>query len=307
MTPPILFLIFNRPDLVEISFREIRKAKPSQLFVAADGPRAIKEGEAELCEQARRIVDHVDWECEIHTLFRDENLGCRKAVSSAISWFFDHVEDGIILEDDCVPEHSFFRFCGDMLARYRNDERVMCVTGDNFQDGIARGRASYYFSIYNHCWGWATWRRAWNHFDHDLKNWERLRETRFLQKLMPRKSADYWTRAFDSVLTNKVDSWAYIWTFSCWSQNGVTATPNQNLVSNIGFDTRATHTADATSASSRLQSHQIAFPLSHPSRVRRNRKADRYVEKNSFGIQLPDSYSDRVQRKLKKLVSGTKT
>jgi hypothetical protein len=135
--------------------------KPRQLFVAADGPRPEIDGEYDKCDKVRSIVDSINWECEIKTLFRESNLGCRKAVSNAISWFFQSVEEGIILEDDCLPSPSFFfTFCAEMLQRYRHDEKIMMISGNNFQNGIRRGNASYYFSQIPNIWGWATWKNA---------------------------------------------------------------------------------------------------------------------------------------------------
>ena len=277
-------------------------AQPRQLFVAADGPRVDRDGEAQLCEESRRIIDKVDWPCEVKTLFREQNLGCREAVGGAISWFFENVEEGIILEDDCLPNESFFTFCAELLERYRHDHRVMCITGDNFQNGQKSGSASYYFSIYNHIWGWATWRRAWNHFDHNLSKWETLRRTFFLNKLMPRESVAYWTRVFDSVRNREVNSWAYIWTFSCWARGGLTATPNVNLISNIGFDSRATHTVDHASRLANPPISELTFPQTHPLRVRRDKKADSFVERNVFGIQFTESYAVRARRKLNRII-----
>jgi hypothetical protein len=301
MTVPILFLVFNRPDLVEQSFARIRDARPAQLFIAADGPRPDREGEAELCSQCREIVDCIDWDCEVKTLFRDSNLGCRIAVSEAITWFFEHVEEGIVLEDDCVAEPSFFRFCSELLELYRYDNRIMCITGNNFQNGIIRGAASYYFSIYNHCWGWATWRRAWQLYDCEMKRWTELKSSDFLSGFLQQRVAEYWTREFDSILSGCSHVWDYQWELTCWSNSGLTATPNVNLVSNIGFDDRATHTKDANSAANRLQSYRMNFPLRHPADVSRYVIADRFVEQNHFGIgpalQRP-SVIKRLSRKL---------
>jgi hypothetical protein len=298
MTPPVLFLIFNRPDLVEQSFARIRDARPTQLFIAADGPRHERENEMELCNQCREIIEQVDWDCEVKTLFRDKNLGCRVAVSEAITWFFEHVEEGIILEDDCVADPSFFPFCAELIEKYRHDERVMCITGNNFQNGIQRGAASYYFSIYNHCWGWASWRRAWSKFDADLSTWSVLKQNSFPGGFHQTFVADYWRNIFDQVQAKGIDSWAYVWTYSCWAQSGVTATPSTNLVSNIGFDDRATHTQDPCSRQNRVAAEPISFPMIHPELVSRNVRADRFVESNVFAVQPPISVFGRITRRI---------
>lgn len=281
MTPPILFLIFNRPDLTQQSFASIREAQPKQLFIAADGPRPDREGEAALCEETRSIVAEVDWECDVKTLFREENLGCRQAVSSAISWFFEHVEEGIILEDDCVADPTFFPFCADLLTRYRDDERVMCITGNNFQQGRIRGTASYYFSVYNHCWGWATWRRAWQKYDLQMTRWPEFRDSYKLNQLLTPSASDKWREIFNSVFQGSVDTWDYQWTFSCWLNGGLTATPNGNLVRNIGFDHRATHTTDTQSTNSKLPVKPLVFPLVHPAGIEQDKSADQHVANGS--------------------------
>jgi len=165
---PILFLVFNRPNTTQRVFNVIRQVKPKQLFVAADGPRRDKGADEEKCEATREIVKQIDWDCEVKTLFREENLGCGKAVSSAITWFFENVEEGIILEDDCLPNLDFFGYCEELLDRYRDNREVMFIGGDNFQKGKKWGDASYYFSAYNHVWGWATWKRTWDIYDFKL-------------------------------------------------------------------------------------------------------------------------------------------
>src|SRR5512139_3287315 len=168
---PVAFIIFNRPDTAERVFAEIAKARPPKLLVVADGPRANRSGEAEKCAATRAIIDRVDWDCEVLTNFSDTNLGCKNRVSSGIDWVFEQVPEAIILEDDCLPHPTFFRFCEELLERYRDDERIGMISGDNFQLGQKRTDASYYFSRYNHIWGWASWRRAWRHYDREASAW----------------------------------------------------------------------------------------------------------------------------------------
>ena len=283
MVPPILFCIFNRPDLTEKSFERIRGARPSKLFISADGPRKNREGEADLCQAARSIARKVDWPCQVFTLFRDENIGCRGAMRSGITWFFEHVPNGIILEDDCVAEPCFFRFCEALLSRYERDQRVMCITGNNFQNGLQRGNASYYFSMFPHCWGWATWRRAWNLYDDNMQALEEITETDLLASLVG-TSETAWLEAFEMVKGGELDSWAYRWLLSCWSESGLTATPNVNLVSNVGFDGRGTHT-HATPPYAVQSSHDIG-DIIHPEHVQRCCIADNLVLETVFGRAL---------------------
>lgn len=235
---PVLLLIFNRPDTTKRVFEKIKELKPSQLFVAADGPRGDKEGEEELCLQTREIIKDIDWECELKTLFRAENLGCGKGPSSAITWFFSHVEQGIILEDDCLPNHSFFTFVDNMLKKYKNNEQIMLVSGSNYLLGLLDIKDSYYFSQVPTTWGWGTWRRAWNHMNFEMKDYNKK------VKKFP-KIASLWHQHWESILngTGVSDAWDFQWYFSIYEQNGLCIHPKYNLVQNIGFDyNNATHT-----------------------------------------------------------------
>lgn len=280
--PPVLYLIFNRPDIMEHSFAKIREARPAQLFVAADGPRPERDGEVELCAEARRIVDQVDWPCDVKSLFRDKNLGCRKAVSEAITWFFEHVEEGLILEDDCVSDSSFFPFCAELLERYRDDERIMVISGNSFQSNTFDITDSYYFSIYPHCWGWATWRRAWSQYA-SMDRWSQLRSTRWLTGLLQRREiAEYFSRRFDALLDNKLDSWASQWFFSCCCNSGLTILPSVNLVTNVGIGESATNTVNVGYL--QVQPKEVKFPLSHPSSIVRDFDADLYSAYHVFQV-----------------------
>lgn len=296
----VLFLVFNRPDTTRQVFEAIRKAKPPRLYVAADGPRADKPGEAEKVEQARRIAMQVDWECEIKTLFRDENLGCKIGVSSAIDWFFENVEDGIILEDDCLPEQSFFWFCQELLERYRDDKRIMTISGNNFQFGRKRTDYSYYFSRYMHCWGWATWKRAWQYFDLKMTQWPKIRDEGWLNDILDSTSEVISRKKlFDSAFKNEVDSWARVWTYSIWLQNGLNILPNINLVSNIGFDSDSTHTKDRNKHYANMKTEIMKIPLQHPPFIIRDSEADAFTRKTHFGSRYSISkIIERIKYKL---------
>lgn len=298
LTVPILFMIFNRPDTTKGVFEAIRKAKPPKLFVAADGPRPNKPGEWEKCQKVREIATAVDWDCEVKTLFRDTNLGCKVGVSRAIDWFFQHVEEGIILEDDCLPTQSFFWFCQELLEKYRYDERVMMISGDNFQFGRKRTDYSYYFSRFTHIWGWASWRRAWKHFDVNMKLWPEIRDGGWLNDwLGDKKSVEYWTQIFEKVYKGKIDTWDYQWTFSCWVQNGLSVLPNVNLVSNIGLGIESTHT-HKHSPLANMPVLPMGFPLKHPPFLLCDSKADSIVFKNICS----SSFIRRVINRLVRIV-----
>ena len=311
LNTPVLFLIFNRPEITARVFQEIRRAKPARLYIAADGPRLNHPDDQELCNRTRQVCDSIDWGCEVKTLFQDENLGCRNAVSTAINWFFEDVEEGIILEDDCLPEPSFFQYCEELLDHFRNDSRIMAISGDNFQDGISRTEYSYYFSRYPHCWGWATWKAAWEKWDGDLTDWEELRDSFFFNSVEKINTPfySYWTKIFDDVKKGKIDSWNYPWIYSCWVQNGLTVLPDNNLVRNIGFGEHATHTKDDSNAQSQIPTHEITFPLSHPPFVLRNSDADSYFETNGLGLVSStvnvDNYFTAIFKKLIKVFLPT--
>ena len=234
MDTPILFLIFNRPETEQRVFEVIKKIKPAELYIAADGPRKGKESENEKCLRARKIIDNgIDWKCNVHKLYRVENLGCKIAVSSAIDWFFDNVDEGIILEDDCLPDPSFFAYCSELLKKYRYESNVMHIGSNNFQDGINRGDGSYYFSKYSHIWGWATWGRAWKKYSIntivDRERYLNSVNTKFsniLEKI-------YWESLFWCVNHNLLNTWDIQWLFSIWLNNGICISPNKNLVINI--------------------------------------------------------------------------
>ena len=224
----------------------------------------------------------MDWPCDVRHNWADTNMGCKSRVSSGIDWVFESVETAIILEDDCLPHPDFFRFCNELLDRYANDERVMVITGDNFQDGTVRGDGSYYFSKYNHCWGWATWRRAWEHFDADLDFWPEWSQTDAWLDVCPDPvERTYWEGIADRMRNNEIDSWAYPWTLCAFHQNGLTATPNENLVSNIGFGADATHTRAKTGAAN-LDASALG-PIVPPSEVTRDVAADAYTFDHHFG------------------------
>jgi len=282
----VLFLVFNRPDVTAKCFEAIRAARPARLYVAADGPRSDRLGEAERCEQVRAIATAVDWPCEVKTLFRAENLGCRRAVSGALDWFFEAEPEGIVLEDDCLASPDWFRFAEEMLERYRDDDRIMCVSATHFHGAAHVPEHSYFFSRYNHCWGWASWRRAWAMYDSDMAAWPTLRTQGWLRGIGhgSRAFAAYWRNIFDRVHAQKINSWAYRWMFSCWAQSGLTVLPGRNLVCNIGFDDNATNTGAGNPLEGATPLESINFPLRHPSHVIPDLAADLWTDRNIFGI-----------------------
>jgi hypothetical protein len=254
---PVLFLVFNRPETTQEVFEAIRKAKPRRLYIAADGPRADRAGEIEKCQQVRLIATNIDWDCEIQTLFRDANVGCRRAVSEAISWFFKHEEQGIILEDDCNPVNSFFRYCDELLIAYSGDKRVGQISG--FNRGVSLSTSySYFFSQDSPIWGWATWRDRWDLYKDDVADIAALSDyheyTGAKRKfLLALRSA-----------RGEIDTWDYLWTFALTDNNLLSTIPSTNLITNIGFGGDATHTGNPNDPRGRIVSAELVLPLIHP-------------------------------------------
>jgi len=251
MTAPNLFLFFNRPETTQKVFSAIREARPERLFLAADGPRAALAGDAELCQKTRASVEVlIDWPCEVHRLYREKNLGCRDAVSSAIDWYFSNVEEGIILEDDTLPDPSFFHFATAMLERYRNNPEIMHISGNNHQHGRIRGDGAYYASRFAHSWGWATWRRAWKLYDRDMagfpENWASVSAQCRLAEPIQR----WWKMALENTRAGVVNTWDFQWHYTVMKNKGVCLIPNRNLVCNIGVGADATHMKTKDVASS---------------------------------------------------------
>ncbi|NEP29131.1 glycosyltransferase family 2 protein [Moorena sp. SIO3I6] len=264
MKTPVAFIIFKRPDTTERVFEVIREAKPPKLFVIADGPRADRPGEAEKCAAARAIIERVDWDCEVLENYSDVNLGCCQRVSSGIDWVFNTVEEAIILEDDCLPHPDFFPFCENLLERYRDDERVMMVSGTNFLGKWKSDRQSYHFSYYGGIWGWASWRRAWNYYDITMSLWSNPDiKNRIRDVLANNEHYQARKKSFDSTLNGKYDAWDYRWSFARLSQSGLSIVPAVNLISNIGFGEGATHTVSATSQLAQLKTISLDFPINY--------------------------------------------
>lgn len=242
----VLFLVFNRPDTTARVFEEIRKAKPRSLYVASDGARDNRAEESILVDEVRRIATEVDWPCDVKTLFREKNLGCKDAVGEAITWFFQHEEQGIILEDDCLPSQSFFPFCQQMLEMYRGDERVFLISGYNRQQRWKPNEGDYFFSNFGGIWGWASWRRAWEYYDSEMSQLDELVKTNFFTKLLGKKLGPLreseLVSAKKRIDAGEISTWDYPWAYSRHLQGGLACVPSVSMISNIGFGPGATHT-----------------------------------------------------------------
>ena len=255
---PVLLITFNRLDTTQKVLESLKKQKPSKLFIAADGPRPDKTGEKGKCNTVREwLLESIDWDCEVKTLFHDQNLGCGIGPATAISWFFEHVEEGIILEDDCVPDATFFKYCSELLKKYRNDKRISIISGTNIdkQQIYTPSNASYFFSVFPLTWGWATWKRNWDNFDFEIKKWGEINRKKFLKYLFDKIEFQLaWKRIFTEIHNNiPTDIWDYQFFFSSFLKKQLSIVPNVNLISNIGYGKNATHTNDESSEMATVQ------------------------------------------------------
>jgi hypothetical protein len=251
---PVLLLVFNRPDTTRQVFEAIARVQPARFYIAADGPRPDKAGEAELTAQVRHLVTLVDWPCEVMTLFQPRNLGCRLAIQAGLDWFFLHEEAGIILEDDCVPHADFFRFCDTLLDAYRDDRSVMMISGNQFAPGVcARRPEKVIATAFTFIWGWATWRRAWLNYTDQLPQ-DQLDAATWPHALTNRLAVSYLRQRMQAVSDGHINTWDYQWLFWVMQQQGLVLTPAVNLVENIGFGNEATHTTSGHNKLSDIQS-----------------------------------------------------
>ena len=278
----VAVIIYNRPAYTKILYDRLSEIKPSNLFIIADGPKSGSGNDKKKCIQARKIFSEIDWDGKIFRNYADSNLGLKNRMSTGIDWVFNMVDEAIILEDDCIPSVEFIDFCEYALERYRNDPEVMVVTGDNFQKGEWRGDGSYYYSRYNHCWGWATWKNCWEKYDRNIKFWPHWKHSKEWKHFFNRfEEHRYWTDIFEKSFNNEIDSWAYPWTASVWFNNGITVTPNVNLVKNIGFGPDATHTKGKNYKNSSTTS--VLGEITAPSIKELDQEADDFVFLNHFG------------------------
>lgn len=310
-TIPILFIIFNKKEETKLVFNTIRAYQPRQLFIAADGSRNEKEGEFDTCNSVREwVLSNVDWECDVKTLFRTENIGCGRGPSEAISWFFEHVEEGIILEDDCLPNSSFFSFCEELLPKYRLDSRISILSANNFQPNQPLDLdGDYYFSIFPSTNGWATWKRTWNEYDYLISKWDNMNKKLFSSSLFHEKKYQlWWIQMYDFVYNTKPgDMWDFQFHFHCMQRNQLAIIPKANLVTNIGYGADATHSADPNDYFANFKMYDLSFPLKHPNRFIRNYEADLFIQENLFGEVEIVSPLKRFKRFLKRSIGYKRT
>lgn len=298
---PVALLIYKRPNTTQKVFEAIRQAKPAKLLVIANAPHPEKPDEVEKCAATRAIIEQVDWECEVFRNYADTYLSCKERISTGLDWVFSTVESAIILEDDCVPHPSFFQFCDELLERYWDDERITTIAGTSYQVAHQKTEYSYYFSHYNILWGWATWRRAWQYYDVDMKLWPKARDSELLQDILAdAKGAAHWSWVFQRTYEGH-DTWDDQWTLSCWLQSGLSIVPQVNLISNIGFGADSAHTKDSYDWRANMPLEVMPFPLKHPDFVVRDGKTDLAIQSKYYNfISDQRSLVNRAQRKFRR-------
>ncbi|MHA7837794.1 MAG: glycosyltransferase family 2 protein [bacterium] len=295
---PVVFIVFNRPDLTERVLARIAEARPRTLYVIADGPRPGRPEDPERVARTRAVLERVDWDCDLIEDFSEHNLGCGRRIASGLDRVFSRFEEAIILEDDCLPDPSFFGFCRELLERYRDDPRVMNVTGEQASRIRPPRGESYFFTSLPRIWGWATWARAWKGYDFELRDWADDRPE-FLRRL-----ADYYKggrplcRRMDKVVENRIDTWDYQWFHHVFKHEGLCINPAVNLVSNLGFDERATHSWSEEGRDRCLPTRSIPMPLVHPPRAELDRRVDRRFFFERFGRPLPARIRSRARQLL---------
>ena len=306
---PVALFVFNRPDLTQRVFDAIRAAKPSMLFVSADGPRPDRPDDARLCAETRQIVQAVDWPCEVHWNFREQNLGCGPAMSQGISWVFEHVDRAIIIEDDCLPDPTFFDFCDELLERYSDDARIFQIAGFNWDaPSTTMAGASYSFASYPFVWGWATWRRAWELYDFEMGSWPEFRDGGMLDGLHARWSRRVQLRREWDHIHAGNGTWDHQWQYTVMSQHGLSIYPATNLISNLGFRSDATQTTMDGGSAAELPLNAMTFPLVHPPIVAHNPRLEKFLEREilrSIGLAvtvlrkvLPSHRARRLLRRI---------
>jgi len=286
---PVVFLIFNRPELTAKVFESIRQARPAKLLLVADGPRDDRPSDAGRCLQVREIVSRVDWPCDVYREFSEINLGCKKRVSSGLDWAFDTVDRAIVLEDDCWPAPDFFPFCDAMLERYADDTRIMQVCGNNLAGARVPIADSYSFSKIGPIWGWASWRRAWSFYDVEMRSWPRVVEEKIYEQFWDLShEIDFRFPLYQEVYRGTVNTWDIQWGYAKMMQRGLSIIPAENLISNLGFDdgSDSTHTGNKDHPAAALPCGTLQFPLRHPTTVERNRRLELGIDTLLLGRPL---------------------
>ena len=290
----ILFITYKRLDTTKQAFEAIKKAKPQNIYISSNFGKN-KEEVKKVIEVRAYLEKNIDWKCKVSKLYRTKYLSAKLSISGAIDWFFENEEQGIILEDDCLPSQSFFWFCEELLERYKEDMRVGQISGDNFQKGVKRGESDYYFSVHSHVWGWASWANRWKNYDVDLNSFD---DAKFIEEVFNKKSSKkYWIDIFKKMKIKSVDTWDYQWTFALWKAKQLTVLPNINLIENIGFGEGAAHTTEKSEFAN-LKAYEMVLS-EHPKTIERCIEADEFTTKIMFSKK---SFIERIVNKIRRLI-----
>lgn len=302
---PVVIIIFNRVETTNKLLQILSQLKPKKLYVIADGPRGTVAGEVEKCNEVRALIDTLDWECEVKKRFSTENLGCGLNPAQGISWVFEEEKFAIILEDDCLPDASFFPFCDELLHKYKDNDKVMMISGNNHLLIQRDTSESYFFSKNTQTHGWATWKRAWGKYDYMMSDWPIVKAKLNLGNYL--NDATYgknWERSLDHAYNElksktKTSFWDYQWTYTCWKNNALNIIPNVNLVTNTGYGDDSTHTSDEYHPLANLRVDEMVFPLVHPKIFAQDLEADKILSKTVYGNR---TIVERIIRKLKRII-----
>jgi len=307
LNTPIIFIFWKRPEITSRVLEKIRAVKPRELFLVADGGR--DEQEQALVAKTRQLVEKaIDWECQVYKNYSEINLGCRTRVSSGIDWAFRQIERAIILEDDCLPYPDFFYFCEELLEKYKDEKKIMHIGGTNTEVGNKNFRIeeSYYFSQIAQIWGWATWRRAWQKYDVDVKNWPAIKGSKHWNKILPDFAVrEYWTNLMEEMYQNKnprKNTWDAQWFYTVLTNEGLAITPKTNLITNIGFGEAGTHALNNKDEKANLAVGELTFPLEHPEKIEINKQADNYNWK--FVFRINNTWRKKIKSLLRHRVPG---
>ncbi len=300
---PVLLITYKRLDTTKKVFESIRNAKPPRIYIASN----IGKDEVGI-QEVNKVRDflekNIDWDCKVFKLYREKHLSAKDSISGAIEWFFQNEEMGIILEDDCLPSQSFFWFCEELLTRYADDMRVWHIGGcSTLNKDILLNEDSYYFSKYNHIWGWAGWASRWKMYDSNVSLFKEFSKNRYIENVTKNKLLQkFWINNFKSVYEKRVDTWDYQWYFTTWSNGGVSIIPTVNLITNLGFGADATHTSDSNSKLSNMEKIEIELDLIHPKIMMPNIIYDNYNSQFLFGINYFSFYKNEIKKILKKIL-----
>lgn len=297
ITTPILFITFNRPEITRTTFDVIRNLKPTKLYLVSDGPR--NQNEKYLVEETRKLLEKIDWNCQVYKKYSDINLGCKNSVEQAIDWVFEFEDRAIILEDDCCPSYTWFRFAQNMLEYYKDNKNIMTITGTRYNPDIEI--KNYFLSQYNICWGWATWRRSWSLYDREMKRFE-IKKSDWILSIGQgkREFREYWASCFDYAKNDpNSNTWAYKWTYSCWINQGLTIVPPANLIENIGINSGTHECKDSK------HFHRPAIEISRHfnkiSELELRNDYDSWVTKNIYRINMRNYIIRKIKEWLKKI------